>query len=167
MLNSTLPLRWPTGALTSFVTRLRFGLLLLKALLYLFSTEDVVKSDSAVSSELKRALQEAVEKSQATIPESSRDWHPGSNKKVLDLVHPSLYPLVYGHTRILSNGGTTLEDCIERCGEGEIIKIFSKKFSANDEPAFSKKFQWLPCEVDISGDRAKQVDLEDGTKRFR
>ncbi|KAJ7863870.1 hypothetical protein B0H13DRAFT_2070038 [Mycena leptocephala] len=28
----------------------------------------------------------------------SLDWHPGSNGKVLDLVHPSLYCIVYGRT---------------------------------------------------------------------
>ena len=32
------------------------------------------------------------------MPEDQKDWHPGSNKQVLDLVHPSLYPLVYGKT---------------------------------------------------------------------
>jgi hypothetical protein len=105
----------------------------------------------AVSSELKRALQEAVEKFEATISEPSRDWHPGSNKKVLHPIHPSLYPLFYDHTRILSNGGTTtLEDCIERCGEGEIIKIFSKKetpFSAN---LLVKTFSGCHVEIESS-----------------
>lgn len=28
------------------------------------------------------------------------DWHPGSNKTVLDLVHPSLYPHVIGRTAV-------------------------------------------------------------------
>lgn len=28
------------------------------------------------------------------IPAQSKDWHPGTDRKVLDLVHPSLFPLV-------------------------------------------------------------------------
>lgn len=32
------------------------------------------------------------------VHEGDKDWHPRSNGLVLDLVHPSLYPLVYGRT---------------------------------------------------------------------
>lgn len=85
---------------------------------------DVVKSDTAVSPELKTTLQDAVKVFQDKISERSKDWHPGSNEKVWDLVHPSLFSLIYGRTRVLANGQTTtLEDCIERCGEGEIAKV--------------------------------------------
>jgi len=128
---------------------------------------DVVKSDTAVSSELKQALQEEVTRFEAAIPETRKDWHPGSNGKVLDLVHPSLFPLVYGMTRILHEGHTTtLADCIERCGEGEIVpeppyeetlETFRSHWSRMTEDAevYSENFQWLPCEVNISGDHAK------------
>jgi len=76
---------------------------------------DVVKSDTA---ELKHALQETVNKFQVGI----------SDVKVLDLVHPSLCPLVYGRTRILCDGErTTLDDCIERCGQSEIANISKVK----------------------------------------
>lgn len=34
------------------------------------------------------------------VPDSQKDWHPGSDKQVLDLVHPSLYCLVYGVSQI-------------------------------------------------------------------
>ena len=85
---------------------------------------DVFKSDNAVSAELKKALQENVKIFESKIPEKSKDWHPGSDQKVWDLVHPSLFPLVYGRTRILSEGETTtLEDCIQRCGQGKVTVI--------------------------------------------
>ncbi|KAJ2911781.1 hypothetical protein MD484_g8633, partial [Candolleomyces efflorescens] len=119
---------------------------------------DVCKSDTAVSDETKLALQKAV-KVLEDVPESQKDWHPGSDRKVLDLVHPSLFPLVYGISKILPVGApvTTLEDCIKRCGEGQVIPIQtdSKRFS--DENAWSDKFQWLPCEVDISGERPQII----------
>jgi len=125
---------------------------------------DVVKSDTAVSSELKQALQEEVKRFEAAIPENLKDWHPGSNGKVLDLVHPSLFPLVYGNSRILHEGDTTtLADCIERCGEGEIVPQppheetveFSRTTWRRITQVFSENYQWLPCEVNISGEHAK------------
>ncbi|KAF8816713.1 hypothetical protein BYT27DRAFT_7229884 [Phlegmacium glaucopus] len=116
---------------------------------------DVFKSDNAVSAELKKALQENV---------------PGSHEKVWDLVHPSLFPLVYGRTRVLSDGETTtLEDCIQRCGKGEVTSIPIETLGQSFHPGtrswynyfrrlthpYSDKFQCLPCEVDISEDQAR------------
>ncbi len=131
---------------------------------------DVVKSDTAVSIELKRALQEAVNKFQEAIPEKLKDWHPGSGEKVLDLVDPSLCPLVYGRTRVLSEGKRiTLNDCIELRGQGEIVDIppdgTDTERTENDwdlscyldRKVFNTKFQWLPCEVQISGESSKSV----------
>jgi hypothetical protein len=135
---------------------------------------DVVKSDTAVSPELKTTLQDAVKVFQDKIPERLKDWHPGSEGKVWDLVHPSLFSLIYGRTRVLANGETTtLDDCIERCGQGEIAEVPPEEqmaearvstksaytWQAHFRPKkpFSGKFQWLPCEVDISSDEAKYV----------
>ncbi len=36
-----------------------------------------------------------------STPEEKKDWHPGSDGKVLNLVHPSLFPLVYGRSEVL------------------------------------------------------------------
>lgn len=82
----------------------------------------VYKSDTAVPQHTKLALQDAVRVLE-NVAEEEKDWHPGSDGKVLDLVHPSLFPLVYGRTRVLPLGSkqTSLHDCIERCGEGEVI----------------------------------------------
>lgn len=33
------------------------------------------------------------------VPLAEKDWHPGSNQQVLDLVHPSLFCFVKGVTR--------------------------------------------------------------------
>ncbi|KAK6334843.1 hypothetical protein TWF718_010288 [Orbilia javanica] len=32
------------------------------------------------------------------VPEEQKDWHPGAGRQVLDLVHPSLWPVIYGKT---------------------------------------------------------------------
>ncbi|KAJ2933495.1 hypothetical protein H1R20_g3574, partial [Candolleomyces eurysporus] len=120
---------------------------------------DVYKSDTAVSEEAKLALQRAVQVLE-DIPAAQKDWHPGSDGKVFDLVHPSLFPLIYGTSKILPIGTpmTTLEDCIKRCGEGEVLpdpKNEIPNLDVDDEDLWSTKFQWLPCEVDISGDKPK------------
>ena len=75
-----------------------------------------VKSDTAISPELKQAIQDAVGKFESEIPTGLKNWHPGSEEQVWDLVHPSLFSLVYGRFRVLVN---SVEDFIERCSEGE------------------------------------------------
>lgn len=131
-------------------------------------TGHVVKSDAIVPESLKLELQAAVAKLE-DVPNKHKDWHPGSNGKVLDLVHPSLYPLVYGRTKVLETGKTSLEDCIAKCGEGQTTHIppedetivtsapsaSSWSYIATANQAYSRNFQWLPCMVDISGEHSK------------
>lgn len=127
---------------------------------------DVYKSDTALSSEFKKRLQDAVRMFEAKIPDSEKDWHPRSDEKVLDLVHPSLFPVVYGRTRVLMGESIlTMDDCIARCGDGVVLRIPDEKetidlkehrgYSNGPGGSYSKNFQWLPCEVDISENRAR------------
>lgn len=56
---------------------------------------NVVKSDGIVTAELHQALRASFNKlhaAQAADP----DWHPWTDNKVQDLVHPSMYPFIYG-----------------------------------------------------------------------
>ena len=84
---------------------------------------------------------------------NGRLGHPNSNEQVLDLVHPSIYPLVYGQTRILPNTIVSLSDCISRCGHGIIDITGVRGGSEHDEvicethdSRWSMKYQWLPAE---------------------
>ncbi|KAG6805052.1 hypothetical protein H0H92_000961, partial [Tricholoma furcatifolium] len=126
----------------------------------------VVKSDTVISGELKEALKAAVAPLEQ-VPERLKDWHPNSNNQVLDIVHPSLFPLIYGRSRVLRNGVVGLEDCIKRSGEGVVVPVPPEEESdyklytppnawTINRPStpYSTQFQWLPCDVDISGDRA-------------
>jgi len=117
----------------------------------------VVKSDSAVSTELRKKLQAAV-KPLEDVPPKMKDYHPGSDEKVVDLVHPSLFPLLYGRSRILRDKLVGLQESIGRCGDGEVIPnpsgddpkpIVHGRRRIAHAPLFSKKFQWLPCDVEI------------------
>ncbi|RXW18657.1 hypothetical protein EST38_g7193 [Candolleomyces aberdarensis] len=125
---------------------------------------NVVKSDSAIASSVKVALQDAVKRLE-NVHEKNKDWHPDSDEMVLDLVHPSLFPLIYGRTRVLKIAEKVvgLEDLVSRCGEGEALVADAtnapaanvrKQWGHGIEP-YSLKYQWLPCEVDISGSEAR------------
>ncbi|KAG5637121.1 hypothetical protein H0H81_005714 [Sphagnurus paluster] len=113
---------------------------------------DVVKSDTAISPLLRDALKAAVAPLE-NIPPENQDWHPGSDDKVLDLVHPSLFPLIFGRTRTLRDEIIGLHNCIERCGDGEVLVSPTSKRSGkvNRDAGVSVCYQWLPCDVDISG----------------
>lgn len=125
---------------------------------------DVIKSDTVITPELQSSLKAAVAPLE-NVPKHQKDWHPGSNEQVLDLVHPSLFPLVYGVSRILKDDTVGLDDFATRCGEGQVIGTpedspcyqyphMSDNEAPDSEP-YSLKFQWLPCDIDISGDRPK------------
>ena len=132
---------------------------------------DIVKSDVVVPPSLQHALKASAAPLE-DVPEMYRDWHPGSDNTVLDLVHPSLFPVVYGRTKILRDSLVNIDDCVERCGEGEILGVPPSEetklilpdqswrllFNPIRNP-YSRKFQWLPCEVEFDGDKVKLVPL--------
>src|SRR5690606_36134653 len=46
--------------------------------------------DGLIPKELKEELKRRMEPFEK-VPDEKKDWHPGSNNQVLDLIHPSLY----------------------------------------------------------------------------
>jgi hypothetical protein len=59
------------------------------------------KSDSLIDADLRAELLAGVK---PLLDVKVKDWHPNSNEQVLNLVHPSLFPLVYGRTQVLQEG---------------------------------------------------------------
>lgn len=100
------------------------------------AVDGVWQSDTLIDDQLGSRLREAVRVLEE-VPEAERDWHPGSDGQVLDLVHPSLFCLVRG-----------VSDAPERAWQNE-----TNRYSAYE---FSEKFQWLPTNVDVTpeGDTA-------------
>jgi len=103
-------------------------------------------SDEIVSLETKMTLRSAVA-SLEDVPDDQKDWHPGSDGKVLDLVHPSLFPLMYGKSKYLAVGKVPLQDCASCTGQGDTVPIPTLSI---DDFDYSTKHQWLPCEVLVS-----------------
>lgn len=131
----------------------------------------VVKSDTAVSKEIQQSLKEAVQPFE-DMPE--KDYHPGSDNKVVDLVHPSLFPVIYGQTRVLPDRVIGLNDCLGSVGQGDLVPVplsqncgplldsqpnYDSDDSDSDEQVrvFSDKFQWLPCDVELGDDASCRI----------
>lgn len=113
----------------------------------------VVKSDKLVDSSLHDALEEAFKKLQDNQA-GSPDWHPNTNDMVQDLVHPSLYPLVYGRSKVLREEIVGVEDAIKSwSGKGSVIP----SNEATGNPSWSATYQWLPSNVAFQ---------EDGSVKF-
>ncbi|EHK50299.1 conserved hypothetical protein [Trichoderma atroviride IMI 206040] len=123
----------------------------------------VAKSDVLVSVSLQAELQKAFNK--LKLDQSSRpNWHPKPNDQLLDLVHPSMYPLVYGRTRVLQDEVVGTTDAINKwAGKGEAIAKDTRNPSLEEHrylppvPYWSNTYQWLPANVKF---------MEDGTVKF-
>ncbi|KAJ3513544.1 hypothetical protein NMY22_g15008 [Coprinellus aureogranulatus] len=122
---------------------------------------NVLKADATVSEATKLALQDAVKplENVRDLESEGGDNTPGT---VLNVVDPSLYPLVNGKTRVLKAGAKVVgvEDCVKRCGEGDAVATHDEDLDENessDWQPISLKFQWLPCDVNIQDDKARMA----------
>jgi hypothetical protein len=72
------------------------------------------------------------------VPDEQKDWHPGSNNQVLDLVHPSLWCVVYGRTHAYLPGKprTAANFLPVRAPESEYNLL-------------SQDFSWMPSDFTI------------------
>ncbi|KAL2131093.1 hypothetical protein VTI74DRAFT_5567 [Chaetomium olivicolor] len=133
-------------------------------------SNSAVKSDSLVSEELHQGLKAAFEKlltDQADDP----DWHPWTDDKVQDLVHPSMYPFVYGEINFIPDEVVGLADAVDKwSGKGEVVPKDESSTEeipygvqnddhgdAIDRTYWSTTYQWLPANLAFQ---------EDGTVRF-
>jgi hypothetical protein len=129
----------------------------------------VAKSDILVSDELHESLLAAF-RTLKTDQANSPDWHPNSDNKVQDLIHPSMYPLVYRRSRVFEEEVVGVEDAIINwSGKGTVISgedpwvlgrenRFRYNVGGEVPPNFwSVKYQWLPANVAFQ---------DDGTVRF-
>ncbi|KAG8160806.1 hypothetical protein KVR01_009070 [Diaporthe batatas] len=127
----------------------------------------ISKSDQRVTETLRQELKDAV-RPLLERPDSERDWHPGSDGKVLNLVHPSLFPLVYGRTKVLVNGGKVPLD-FSSAGSYKEAETASDnqqpppsrggRWCQPIEEMWSRKFQWLPCEVEFTESTGTDVEI--------
>ncbi|GHF51716.1 DUF4246 domain-containing protein [Streptomyces griseosporeus] len=96
------------------------------------AVDGVWQSDALVDDKLGSRLREAVRVLEE-VPEAEKDWHPGSDGQVLDLVHPSLF-------------------CLVREVSGAPERAWRNPTDRYSKHEFSERFQWLPTDVDVSDD---------------
>ncbi|KAG7664424.1 uncharacterized protein J8A68_002027 [[Candida] subhashii] len=108
-------------------------------------SDKIVYSDQVINDDLKTELKSGVGKLIKSFGENL-DYHPGSNNQVLDLVHPSLFPLQYEKTPILDG------DEVKLASYRDEIKCAKR---AVDEYGVSKTFQWIPAVFKKENDKFK------------
>ena len=106
----------------------------------------VYESRSLIPQDLKDRLLAEVAMLES-IPDDEKDWHPGTDQQVLDLVHPSLYFLRVGHTYVLceDSSGSLTTRVLTRAEYMQGLDI-----SPEDEWAISEIHQWLPTDFEVS-----------------
>jgi hypothetical protein len=136
----------------------------------------VWKSDAKVSPELCTELRDIT----ALLYAEMRCEKGSTNHQVLSVSDPSLYPLVYGRTHVLSNG-ERLDLDLDFYEYGTLSPLYAKnapsanfleKIHQGKERPFeeishpnlgmfrwSSRFQWLPCEVEFTGDEGTDVAI--------
>ncbi|KAJ6256768.1 hypothetical protein Dda_8635 [Drechslerella dactyloides] len=102
-------------------------------------------ADGLIEETLRRRLI-AAGQTLEDVPDTQKDWHPGSDSTVLNLVHPSLWPIKYRHSRNQFNGSLIMPP--------KSVPPTADRLP--DEP-ISDKYCWLPSLFDTSyeGDRVK------------
>ncbi|KAJ7734898.1 hypothetical protein B0H14DRAFT_3097648 [Mycena olivaceomarginata] len=103
-------------------------------------------SDRLISDDVTERLKIAVSVLE-NLPDSGRDWHPGSNEQVLDLVHPSLYCIVYDRTHAY--------DPHKPHVPANFLPVVVPTFGDNDSVAdwsISSTFCWLPSDFSVGLD---------------
>ncbi|KAG9123192.1 hypothetical protein FRC07_000120 [Ceratobasidium sp. 392] len=111
------------------------------------------QSNKLVPTALKDSLVAGVTNLE-NVPDSEKDWHPRSNDMVLDLVHPSMYPIVYGRTLAYPEGSTEHDATNPKPlpPPGLPDRYQASRWSQDDGYHVSQKFQWLPTDFVVSDD---------------
>ncbi|TQV97134.1 DUF1665 domain-containing protein [Cordyceps javanica] len=100
----------------------------------------VVKSDLLFSESLRLSLVKAFDILRADQAEDI-DWHPQSNDMVQNLVHPSMYPFVYGQGGAIS----------------QPFKVNRGRPADVADQYWSRKFQWLPCNASFQDNGSVRI----------
>ncbi|GJE99875.1 DUF4246 domain-containing protein [Phanerochaete sordida] len=110
------------------------------------------QSDSLVDGALRAELMKHVAVLE-DVPDEAKDWHPGSDGQVLDLVHPSLYCIVYGRTFVYDSydprGQHVPPDLPRYAYDPETYVEVDHGWT---EYFLSRRFSWLPTDFAISTD---------------
>ena len=111
--------------------------------------DGVWQSDTLLGSELTGSMQRAVAQCWGELTDEQRDWHPGSERVVWDMVHPSLYPLVAGRTRVVAeeSADVAVERSVDAIGGGRVLGVAE----------YGRRMQQQAAALKVQGDRWQHV----------
>ncbi|KAK6361433.1 hypothetical protein TWF730_005161 [Orbilia blumenaviensis] len=135
--------------------------------------DGVWKADKVVDDTLRNEFIQAVATLE-NVPEDQKCWRPNSKNHVLDLVHPSLWPLIYGESIHIDTGkpicGHMPQDyepvvpsklgpttAIKDPLDGLSVEAIAEERVDRPEEVYSQKFCWLPSEFEISQDGKTKI----------
>ncbi|EHK48605.1 hypothetical protein TRIATDRAFT_163275, partial [Trichoderma atroviride IMI 206040] len=116
----------------------------------------VIKSDMVVSDGLKKAFAGIA----TELKHVKRYKCLYNGGLLIRQAHTSLCPLVYGRSRILPNRTIKRHNCLEACGEGDILSR-PRNTGMDAEYRFrlyDDTYQWLPFDVTISKQGNARID---------
>ncbi|KAJ1821977.1 hypothetical protein LPJ75_000588 [Coemansia sp. RSA 2598] len=142
--------------------------------IFLSSVERVWYSDELIDDETAGKLREHAAVLEA-LPE--KDWHPRSNDQVLNLIHPSLFPLNYKMTPFVETPIASPEAALDLKSFGQfpgsianwkkaVETIYGNQSSPGSTGYFipriaggvvSERFCWLPAEFDVAEEGAVEI----------
>ncbi|KAJ2504148.1 hypothetical protein IWW47_002661 [Coemansia sp. RSA 2052] len=106
-----------------------------------------------------------------SIPECLKDWHPSVRSRVLNLVDPSLYPLIYSRSKLCRQPCTSLQASLNPSVPGEFPGSLDKWHGALSGSNYylptivkrqalhaSDKLNWLPSEFRVDDNGAVTVE---------
>ncbi|KAJ2867481.1 hypothetical protein GGI22_001042 [Coemansia erecta] len=141
--------------------------------------EQVWISDSLIDADTEKEVKRYAALLES-VPDRQKDWHPNSNNQVLNLVHPSLYPIIYDRSMILDKPIPSPEAALQlesfgkcpgsfdkwRTAVKEISSHMSKGYYlpeesnlpyVNNKNFLSKKYCWLPTEFWVDDDGSAEI----------
>ncbi|KAI0367129.1 hypothetical protein BV20DRAFT_1055109 [Pilatotrama ljubarskyi] len=117
--------------------------------IFVTSIPKVYESRSLIPADLKSAHVSGAAILESA-PDEEKDWHPGSDGQVLDLVHPSLYCLRIGESlvRLRADTDTASTNALRVIDEKEYMSL---RPDLNDFLYCSSvEYQWLPTDFEVS-----------------
>ena len=148
-LDSTIVAKWREEAIAQHVTPVQFKFIIDELAYYdklrdgstqVADVDGVYRSSDFLPLELKSDFARLVA-DLAEIPEKEKDWHPGSDNTVLDLIHPGLYLFVSGKTRTIPRGQSVFH--------ASVPTSLPKPPQRSSRQFMSSEYQWIPTPVSV------------------
>lgn len=151
-LNPTIVAKWRQEAAAQHITPAQFKFVIDELAYYdklrngtieVADVDGVYKAIELFPSDLRSEFSRLVDVL-ADTPEKDKDWHPGSNEVVLDLIHPGLYLFVSGKTRTIPPDKSDAQGSVPT----RLPKI---RYEALDQFK-SAEYQWIPTPVSVDAE---------------